>query len=379
MTVRLKLTFSYAGFLMAAALVLCAVTFAFLLRYIPEGDIRVLAPGGGSTGWVPDRSDLLRAFLPPACWALLFLGLAGLVGGWFLAGRVLRPLATIGEAAQRAARGSLSHRIHLPGPRDELRELADVFDTMLARLERHVDEQQRFAANASHELRTPLSITRTVLEVAQADPTADMEAVLQRLRHVNERAIQTTESLLLLSRLDRQPFEQETVDLAVITREAVETLHGLSGHNGIAVITALLPATTRGNPVLLRRLAANLIHNAIVHNHARDASVWVRTEPHPDGGAQLIVENTGDVVPPETLATLTEPFERGERRARRSGHEHAGAGLGLAISTSIVGLHSGRFTLHARPAGGLRVEATLQGPSAPPRRPPPEGIFPIST
>src|SRR6187402_1082066 len=158
-SVRLRLTLSYAGFLMLVGVLLLAVVWVFLLRYVPD-----------RAEVMPNRSDLLRAFAPRAVAVLAFLLVMGLVGGWILAGRMLAPLRRITDATRLAATGSLSHRIRLEGRNDEFRELADAFDAMLARLEAHVAEQQRFAANASHELRTPLAITQTLLDVARNDP-----------------------------------------------------------------------------------------------------------------------------------------------------------------------------------------------------------------
>ncbi|HWK28319.1 MAG TPA: HAMP domain-containing protein, partial [Solirubrobacter sp.] len=196
MSVRLKLTLSYAGFLMVAGALLLAVVWVFLLRYVP--DRVVLFGSDGRPGpFVPNRSDLLNAFAPKVAMALGFLLVFGLVGGWFLAGQMLTPLSRITDATRLAARGSLSHRIRLHGRRDEFRELADAFDAMLARLEAHVAEQQRFAANASHELRTPLAVTQTLLDVARKDPDRDNGELIDRLHTVNTRAIDLTEALLL--------------------------------------------------------------------------------------------------------------------------------------------------------------------------------------
>ena len=181
-SVRLKLTLSYAGFLMLAGALLLATVGVFLLRYVPDGPIF-------ASEFVPNRSDLLDAFAPRAAAVLAFLLVFGLVGGWLLAGRMLAPLTRITDATRLAASGSLAHRIRLPGPSDEFRELADAFDTMLARLEVHVAEQQRFAANASHELRTPLAITQTLLDVARTDPHPDTPELVARLHAVNTRAI----------------------------------------------------------------------------------------------------------------------------------------------------------------------------------------------
>ncbi|HEY7293469.1 MAG TPA: HAMP domain-containing sensor histidine kinase, partial [Dehalococcoidia bacterium] len=230
LSVRFKLTLSYAGFLMLTGALLLAVVWVFLLRYVPDAAIRLPdrnAPGGAIRTpdlFIPGRSDLWRAFAPRAAEALAFLLVFGLLGGWLLAGRMLAPLTRITDATRTAATGSLSHRIRLPGRGDEFHELADAFDTMLARLEAQVAEQQRFAANASHELRTPLAITQTLLDVARKDLSRDTDALIDRLRAVNARAIDLTEALLLLSRADRRSFTREQVDLSLIAEEATETL-----------------------------------------------------------------------------------------------------------------------------------------------------------
>ena len=205
LSVRLKLTLSYAGFLMLAGAVLLAVGYFSLSRGVHPGVIFL----------VRSHADLLRAFAPTAAIVMAFLLVFGLLGGWFLAGQVLAPLTRITDATRIAANGSLSHRIQLPGRRDEFRELADAFDAMLARLEAHVAEQQRFAANASHELRTPLAITQTLLDVARNDPNGDTDELVNRLHAVNTRAIDLTEALLLLSRADQRSFSREHIDLSL--------------------------------------------------------------------------------------------------------------------------------------------------------------------
>ena len=169
---------------------------------------------------------------------LAFLLVFGLLGGWLLAGRMLAPLTRITDATRTAANGSLSHRIQLEGRNDEFRELADAFDTMLARLEAHVAEQQRFAANASHELRTPLAITQTLLDVARNDPNRDNGELVDRLHAVNTRAIDLTEALLLLSRADQRSFTREHVDLSLIAEEATETLLPLAERRGLTIETS---------------------------------------------------------------------------------------------------------------------------------------------
>jgi two-component system sensor histidine kinase VanS len=353
LSARLKLTLSYAGFLMLAGALLLATVWVFLLRYVPEV---ISTPGGIRTL----NADLVRAFAPRAAEALAFLLVFGLVGGWILAGRMLAPLTRITDATRMAANGSLSHRIRLEGRRDEFRELADAFDSMLARLEAHVAEQQRFAANASHELRTPLAITQTLLEVARNDPNRDNGELVDRLHAVNTRAIDLTEALLLLSRADQRSFTPEHVDLSLIAEEATETLLPLAEKRGLTIEASGDVTSTIGSHALLLQLATNLVHNAIVHNLPEQGSVWVTTSVQPKRVA-LTVENTGEKLTPQVVSTLVEPFRRGTERIRT---DHAGVGLGLAIVKSITQAHDGTLTLTPRPAGGLRV--TVQLPAAPP-------------
>src|SRR4051794_16856733 len=228
---------------------------------------------------------------------------------------MLAPLTRITEATRIAADGSLSHRIRLPGRRDEFRELADAFDAMLARLEAHLAEQQRFAANASHELRTPLAITQTLLDVARKDPDRDNGELVDRLHFVNVRAIDLTEALLLLSRADQGSFTREQVDLSLIAEEATETLLPLAEERGLTIETSGEATPTVGSPTLLLQMATNLVHNAIVHNRPEHGTVWITTGENGDG-ARLTVENTGRQLTPGLVATLTEPFQRGSERAR---------------------------------------------------------------
>jgi hypothetical protein len=227
-----------------------------------------------------------------------------------------------------AATGSLSHRIQLPGRSDELRELADAFDTMLARLEAHIAEQRRFAANASHELRTPLAITQTLLDVARNDLDRDTGELVDRLHAVNTRAIDLTEALLLLSRADQRSFTRENVDLSLIAEEATETLLPLAEKRGLAIETSGDPAAAIGSHTLLLQLSTNLVHNAIVHNPPEEGTVWVTTSVHPKS-VMLTVENTGEKLTPQFVATLAEPFLRGTERVRS---DHAGVGLGWRSS-----------------------------------------------
>src|SRR5919109_1913561 len=342
LSVRLKLTLSYAGFLMLACSLMLAAVWVSLLRYIPDGVTY------GLPWFAPNRSDPLNGFTLPAAFVLAFLLVFGLLGGWILAGRMLAPLTRITDATRTAATGSLSHRIQLEGRKDEVRELADAFDTMLERLETHVAEQQRFAANASHELRTPLAITQTLLDVARDDPNRDTGELVDRLHAVNTRAIDLTEALLLLSRTDQQSFTRERVDLSLIAEEATETLLPLAEKRGLTIETSGDTTPTIGSHALLLQLSTNLVHNAIVHNLAEHGIVWVTTSIQPKS-VVLTVENTGEKLTPQLVATLAEPFRRGTERIRT---DHAGVGLGLAIVKSITQAHEGTLALSPRAAGG---------------------------
>lgn len=349
LSVRLKLTLSYAGFLMLAGVVLLAVVSWWLLR---EGWLQTNEQGAWKANPV---TSFVRGFTPIAAGVMVFLLVFGVLGGWVLAGRMLAPLTRITDATRTAATGSLSHRIQLPGRQDEFRELADAFDAMLTRLEAHVAEQRRFAANASHELRTPLAISKSLLDVARTDPSHDTGEVLDRLHAVNTRAIDLTEALLLLSRAGQRSFSREQVDLSLMAEEATETLLPLAERNGVTIETRGDVTSASGSPTLLLQLTMNLVHNAIVHNPSEEGRVWVTTSAHP-GTALLTVENTGEKLTPHLVETLTEPFQRGTERVHT---HHTGVGLGLAIVETITHAHDGTLTLVPRPGGGLRITVEL--------------------
>ena len=300
LSVRLKLTLSYAGFIMLAGVLLLAAVWVFLLRYAPDSlvasglpPIRIMINGGPLVA----LRILATAFAPAVAGALAFLLVFGLLGGWLLGGRMLAPLTRITDATRMAATGSLSHRIRLEGRRDEFSELADAFDAMLTRLEAHVDEQRRFAANASHELRTPLAITQTLLDVASRDPNRDAGELVDRLHVVNTRAINLTEALLLLSRTDQGSFTREPVDLSLIAEQATETLLPFAEERGVTMETSGDLTPTIGSHALLLQLTTNLVQNAIVYNLPDEGTVWVTTSVHPKS-VMLTVENTGEKVTP---------------------------------------------------------------------------------
>jgi two-component system sensor histidine kinase VanS len=357
LSVRLKLTLSYAGFLVLAGALLIAL-WVVLMRYFPHVPIVRATRSGIGGAFAPGRSPTQQAFGQAAVAVLAFLLVFGLLGGWLLAGRMLAPLTRITDATRMAANGSLSHRIRLPGRGDEFRELADAFDIMLAQLEAHVAEQQRFAANASHELRTPLAITQTLLDVARNDPNRSSGELDERLRAVNARAIDLTEALLLLSRTDQRSFTREHVDLSLIAEEAAETLLPLAEKHGVTIEISgdITPAI--GSHALLLQMTTNLLHNAIVHNLPEHGTVQASTAIRSES-VMLAVENTGATLSPQLVSTLTEPFQRGTERVRG---DHGGVGLGLAIVKSVTRAHDGTLTLAPRAAGGLCV--TVQLPTA---------------
>jgi two-component system sensor histidine kinase VanS len=358
LSARLRLTISYAAVVLVTGAVLLAVVWVFLLRYVPDSS-------KGLIGISPNRYLLSRIFGRAAAVAMAVLLVLGLAGGWFLAGRMLAPVTRIADAARLAASGSLSHRIRLAGRKDEFRELADVFDTMLDQLESHVAEQQRFAGNASHELRTPLAISRTLLDVARNDPDHDRDELIDRLHTVNSRAIDLTEALLLLSRADRRGFAREPVDLSLIAEDAVETLLPLAEQRRISVDVSGETTPAVGSEALILRMVTNLVQNAIVHNRPTGGTITVHTGLRGDM-CVLRVENTGPPLSPELVPTLTEPFRRGTERIRAD--EHAGVGLGLAIVHSIVRAHDGTLDLAPRADGGLVATVRLRRPDTPATR-----------
>lgn len=350
---RLRLTFSYAGFLLIAEVLILAVVWAFLLRYVPDRAALI-----DEQQFFPGRNDLIRAFLPPALWALLALLAIGIGGGWLLAGRMLAPLARMTAVTRQVSAGAYGTRIALAGSDDEFRELADAFDGMLDRLEAHVVEQERFAANASHELRTPLAITQTMLDVARKDPQAQTTGLIERLWTVNARAIDLTESMLTLGKSGRRSFARTPVDISLLVDEAVEALLPRAESRGVTMTVAGEPAAASGSAALLLQLTSNLVLNAIVHN-LTDGGWVTATTWEADGRAVLCVENSGRRLPQELVSTLTEPFQRGVERIRS---DDSGVGLGLAIVQSITHAHDGTLTLTARPDGG--ITATVDLPAA---------------
>jgi signal transduction histidine kinase len=303
------------------------------------------------------HNAVLHQLLIQSMIALAGMSALSILLGWIVAGRVLRPLRTITTTARDISATNLHQRLALTGPQDELKELGDTFDALLARLEAAFQAQRRFVANASHELRSPLARQRTIAQVALADPNATAES----LRTAHERVLASgadqerlIEALLTLARGQAGIDKPERFDLATLTQHALLTRGPEAERLGLTVYASLSPAPATGDPRLVERLIANLIDNAIRHN-VPDGRVEVRTQTGA-GQAVISVTNTGPVIPAEAVERLLQPFKR--LRPDRTGH-HEGSGLGLSIAQAIADAHHARLNVHPQPGGGLRVQASF--------------------
>jgi two-component system sensor histidine kinase VanS len=369
---RLRLTLSYAGFLLLAGAALIALLF-YIIRFVPEGNLSIPGGIGGSDEggapdvFVPDRGDLLAALWPRTWQVLAVLAVIGFVGGWFLAGRMLKPLARINDVAAQVASGALSGRVRLDGPHDEFRQLADTFDTMLDRLQSALDEQRRFAANAAHELRTPYAIERSMLDVALADPNGlDIDQLVRRLDETNRRGIEVVEALLALASIDgAQDIARVPVDIAETVSDVVTQLRPLAKDANVTIRAAIGDGDIDGSPPLIRQLVANLLLNGIRHNIEHGGTVDIATGTNDDGTVSLSVTNTGPVVPESLLSTMTEPFVRGTDRvnSRPAGARSAeGSGLGLALVSRVAEAHGATLRFEVLAGGGLGVHVGFSAP-----------------
>jgi len=288
--------------------------------------------------------------------ALLLVTLASVIAGWMVAGRALRPISRITATARSISDRTLDARIALPGPRDELRELADTFDSMLGRLEAAFESQARFVANASHELRTPLAIVRTELDVTLDDPQAgeqDLRSMARVIRDANERMERLIASLLALASSEAGIVQARPADLAELVSLALERERAFED-GSLQLEATLGHAPVVGDPVLLERLAANLVENAVRYNAAVG---WVRVRTGIERGEAVVhVANPGTRIAPDAVEGLLEPFRRLESsRARATG----GYGLGLAVVRAVAQAHNGRVAILARREGGLEVTVSL--------------------
>ncbi len=394
--VRLRLTIVYSGLFLLAGVTLLAVTYGLVARSLPANppvtfqqvtQAQSLALGhackspgiatpaqlarckaanqsylsGVSAGARSQRSRALDHLLVSSLIALAAMAFVSALLGWILAGRALRPVHAITEAARRASEENLGERIGLAGPDDELKDLADTFDAMLGRLDAAFASQRRFVANASHELRTPLTVMRTAIDVTLAKPgrtPAQLEDMAVEVRQAADRAEALIEALLTLARSDRGSGPRERLDLAVLAEDALDAAAPAIKASSLRVEAALRPGHASGDPVLIDRLVSNLIDNAVRHN-ARDGWIHVATGMRA-GVAFVDVANAGPQIPEELVPSLFEPFRRLDERAASP----SGAGLGLSIAASVVTAHHGRISASSRAAGGLEVSVLLPAEAA---------------
>ncbi|HEU4396337.1 MAG TPA: ATP-binding protein [Actinomycetota bacterium] len=390
-SVRLQLTLLYGGLFLLAGAALLAVNYALVRsRFTLPFHVEVSAPGtrppvgpgpGQGGGLVlitraggdviasapsPAVLEAVRGKLQAAALSQLLtqsgvaLGLMALASvglGWLVAGRVLRPLQAITATARKLEGSTLHERINLQGPEDELKELADTFDQMLARLDTAFETQRRFVANASHELRTPLAIARTEVDVALADreaSPAELRAMAERVREATERSERLIEGLLTLARSERQLRAGEPADLSLAAADALSVARPEAERLGLRVSSVLGGAPVAGDGPLLERLVANLVENAVRHNVAGG---WLEVDTGLAGGRAVArVANGGRPIPPEQVAGLFEPFRRLD--GDRTGSDR-GAGLGLSIVRSVAAAHGGTASARAIPDGGLEVTVDL--------------------
>ncbi|WP_086820712.1 HAMP domain-containing sensor histidine kinase [Allokutzneria sp. NRRL B-24872] len=382
-TVRTKLTALYSGLFLASGTVL--VTVVYLLMSQTIGDRLSIAVAksdvpsevlmwsmNGATAEVEPRSVVaarrvesftrdiatvsadtaLSSLLLYSGLALIFIAALSVAAGWWISGRVLRPLHQITATAQRLSSANLHERIALAGPRDELTDLAGTFDTMLDRLQHAFDSQRRFIANASHELRTPLAIQRAAIQIGLKDPSREQLAeVSEQMLEANRRSERLIDGLLLLARSDRGIENRVPVELHRIVTDVVEQHASAAAGRSIEVEVNAEPLLVLGDQVLLTQLVTNLVGNAVRHN-VDGGQIWVRTNAR--SGLQVV--NTGQVIDPATVPLLFEPFRRGKER---TGSADGGAGLGLSIVSSIAQAHGGSVAAEARAKGGLHVRVTL--------------------
>jgi signal transduction histidine kinase len=387
-TIRLRLTLLYTGLFLCTGIVLLGLTYLLVQNTLAQpGDPKGAAdqvfaataePGSNGAAAPPgtgeqvsvqkvqgvlikSRKDVqretLNALLTQGGIALGLVGAAGLGFGWLLADRALRPVHSITDTARRVARShDLTERIAYVGPRDDVKELADTFDTMLGRLEHAFDGQRRFVANASHELRTPLAINRTLIDVAvrRPDATGDVKRLGESLLVVNGRHERLIDGLLTLAGTDNTVMDAGPLDLADVAGHVLQQAAPEARARGVTTDRRLGPAPTSGDPVLVERLVQNLVENAVRHNHD-GGELHVATRGR-DGWAEIVVTNTGPVVPAYEVDTIFEPFRRlGNDRVRSD----RGSGLGLSIVRATATAHGGAVVAAPRQGGGLVVTVRL--------------------
>jgi signal transduction histidine kinase len=370
-TVRLRLTLLYGALFLLSGAALLAITYFFFQRstginlIVPSNQPERLSPKALRSvqehvvGIEGARNESLHNLLVDSAIALAIMSAISIFLGYLVAGRVLRPLRTITAATQQISERNLNQRLALAGPRDELRDLADTVDGLLARLETAFSAQQRFVANAAHELRTPLTLWHALLEETLTDPDATIDtfrATSKRLLVLGGEQERLLEALLTLASSERGLDRRDPFDLAPIVERVLATPPPEAEALGLRIDAEVGPAPAAGNAALAERLVRNLFDNAVAHNLA-GGTVEVRAGTGPSGAAYLSVSNTGPVVPAAEVARLFEPFQRltPDRTSPNDNHH----GLGLSIVRAIATAHGARLHAEPRPGGGLTVEVAL--------------------
>jgi signal transduction histidine kinase len=375
-TVRLRLTALYGALFLASGTGLLTITNILARSWSwPQLDLDILIrPANSPMSPHPSRvpaaylrrlqaqtvaqhTAALNQLLTESAIALAIMTVAAAALGWLMAGRVLRPLRQMTATAQAISEDNLSERLAVPGPGDELKDLGDTIDGLLARLQAAFDAQRQFVASASHELRTPLTVERAMLEVALADPgasVATLRTVCQDVLATNQQQERLIDALLTLARSQRGLDRREHLDLAAITRHALHTREREASARGLAVHASISPALVHGDARLLERLTANLIDNAIRHNNpGGQISIQVTAS---EGRPQLTISNIGPVIPPGQITRLLQPFQR-LAITRRAGDE--GLGLGLSIVAAITEAHHATLTITPGSHGGLDIHISF--------------------
>jgi len=399
---RLRLTLLYSSLFLLAGAVLLAATYALVAHSLGTGlspaasissrsylaqvkycKATALGPAAldkcekqahdslqeaAQAGLSYQRDQALQHLLYYSLGALAALAAVSAWLGWIVAGRALRPVHAIIAAARAASEENLGERIALAGPDDELKELADTFDAMLARLDTAFASQRRFVADASHELRTPLTVMRTAIDVTLAKPgrtPAQLESMAGEVRQAVDRAETLIEALLTLARSDRGRDCAEPLDVAVLAEDALDAVAPAIRARPVTIETVLRPGPALGDPVLVERLVTNLVDNAVRHNVPHG---WVQVATGTRGGMAFIdVANGGPLIPEEAVPSLFEPFWRLSGRSGLpdgtvspgSTESPSGTGLGLSIVRSVAIAHHGQVTARRRPAGGLEISVLL--------------------
>ncbi|MEW6872296.1 HAMP domain-containing sensor histidine kinase [Trueperella pyogenes] len=384
LTSRARLALSYSALIIVCSIVLLAaitIYLSFIPNYIfdfspdsqveedswPSNNPIIYLQESNVEVTVETGADLFALLLRLAAISLLILAILSSFVAWWLAGRMLRPLTHVSEAAMRAAEGHLDYRISSDGPRDEITNLIDSFNKMLDSIERSAATQRRFTANASHELRTPLATTRTILDVALAKDGPIDRAVLEKLVKVNERSTQTIEALLDLAQLESDALELTQIDLADVVHKVLQETQSSASSKNLSITHSLESSVICADGRLLYQLVQNLIQNAVHHN-IDSGTIFIETttvsKRDTESRSRLTVSNTGHPLDPATMTQLTEPFWTSRGRIRQENR-----GLGLSIVSTIVDRFGAELTLTPRPGGGLQVcvEFASSLKSLPPR------------